>query len=348
MAPITVQVLAPEQDEALTHFLDQLGRENPAVLGYHYPFYRDMLTRTGVGEPFTLGAYQNGELAGMLPGFFRTTPVGTVYNSLPFFGPNAGVLAKETCADDAHRLLIGAVLDEIKTRQEPLSASFYTPFGFHQYEWYDRALPGALIVEKFTQYLLLEQVQWDKKIRYDLRRAESAGLKIETDISTARVEEFYTIYAQNCTEYGIPLKPRPAVEYLFGQAGMGRQVRACFGLLDDRMAAGLMVIYGPQTVSYYIPCTLPEARPLQPMTALIDQAVQQARQAGVKYWNWESSPVRGEGVYNFKKKWGSLEGRYRIYVVPMQPVDVFESLGRDGITASFPYYFVYPFDRMAK
>ncbi len=86
-----VRLLDDSDDSQLIDFLDRLSAETGIGLAYHSPFYRDALVRVGVGSPLYAGAFRDDTLIGVLPGFIKTTDNGTVYNSLPFFGPNAGV-----------------------------------------------------------------------------------------------------------------------------------------------------------------------------------------------------------------------------------------------------------------
>jgi hypothetical protein len=75
------------------------------------------------------------------------------------------------------------------------------------------------------------------------------------------------------------------------------------------------------------------ARTLQPGTVLIDRAVQDARQRGIRYWNWESRPP------GFRRisiaKWGSTEASYRVYVQTFRPEETFRKLGKIGIQREF-------------
>jgi hypothetical protein len=207
-------------------------------------------------------------------------------------------------------------------------------------------MPDALVTDKFTQYLDLETVTFSKSIAYDLRRSERLGVTVSTDVDAQRRDAFYGLYVQNCIEQGIPVKPRACVEMLLDLEALGRRSAVYFAFHDGEMIGGLLVLRSPMTVSYYIPCTLARARGFQPGTLLIDRAIRDARARGARYWNWESSPSRESGVFQFKKKWGSQEGRYRIYLQPFRSQQYFRDLGRERIADLFPYYFVYPFDRL--
>jgi hypothetical protein len=329
--------LTREHDGALTRFLDALGADSPSVLGYHYPFYRDVLDELGVGTPHYLGVLDAaGELLACLPGFVRRTEVGTVYSSLPFFGPNAGVLCRPERAAELQGPLLGAALAFVRSQPNPLSASFYTPL-LGPMEGYDSALPQALVVERFTQYQALDKVDSERK--YDVRKADASGVVV-THCPPEHWDALYDLYADNCREFGIPLKPRAAVRGLLERGG--ERVRSYLAWREGALVAGLILLQSPQTVSYYLPALRSEARVYQPTVKLIDHAMRQARASGRRYWNWESSPGRQSGVYFFKRKWGAVESRYRIYVHLLCPEERLRGLGRDRLEQAFPYFFVYP------
>lgn len=343
---LSVRKLTSADDEQVIGFLDELGRESPAVLGYHYPFYRDVLAGAGVGKPVYLAAYSGNELVGYLPVFSCESAVGPVWGSLPFFGPNAGVLCHAGAdSPEIHR----ALLKELMARaaeERALSCSINTPFMFDQFSVYDEMLPGAVVVEKFTQYLDLNTAEWQGSLRRNLQKANRSNIEVSADVTAERIDAFYSIYEQNCRERDIPLKPKRSVELLCETSRSSDRVRVYFAFRQGEMIGGLMVLASPLTVSYYIPCVLADARTLQPLVLLIDRAVQDARQRGNRYWNWESSPSRESGVYRFKQKWGSVEGLYRIYIQALCPVERLQELGERRISEYFPFYFVYPFDRL--
>lgn len=343
---LDVRKITAADDEAVIAFLDNLGRESPSVLGYHYPFYRDVLEGAGAGKPEYLGAYTGDKLVGYLPAFSHSSEAGRVWGSLPFFGPNAGVLcgAGEN-APAIHQALLRGVLDQA-AQAGALSCSIYTPFMFSQFEAYDAALPEAVVLEKFTQQLDLRTAEWRGALRRNLQKAERSGIDVSTEATNEHVGAFYSIYKQNCEERGIPVKPRQAVDLLLGEGRRSGRVAIYFAHHQGAIIGGLLILFSPLTVSYYIPCVLNEARTLQPLVLLIDRAIQDARSRGNRYWNWESSPSRESGVYRFKEKWGSVESIYRIYVQALCPVERLQELGERRISECFPFYFVYPFDRL--
>jgi hypothetical protein len=171
-------------------------------------------------------------------------------------------------------------------------------------------------------------------------------VEIRTCVTPQRVAEFYDVYLANCHASGIPIKPRHAVEAVMTRGCEAGRVRCYFAYHRGEMIAGLVAMWGPSTASYYIPCTRPDMRPLQPGTALAGRAVRDAAASGLRFWNWEGSPSRDSGVYRFKAKWGSTESAYRIYVRPYVPEEVFRTMGADRLAAEFPNVYVYPHARL--
>ena len=346
-ASITVEVLSKSMDSEYIDLLDKLGRTSPAVLCYHYPLYRDMLAHIGVGKPLYLGARLDTELVAVLPGFVRTSEIGSVYCSLPFFGPNAGVIcANNDRTRKYHEILLNAVLKHLRDHENLLSATFYTPLFFDQFEYYDHSLPDAIVVDKFTHSTYLPDFKASSSIAYDIRKAKKSGVTISTEITPQNMDMFYSIYKKNCEDYGIPLKPRLAIKSLLDGSDSANRARAYFAFHENSIIASLFVLFSPLTISYYLPCALHSVRSLQPGAALIHRAMQDAQERGMQYWNWESSPSRDSGVCKFKKKWGSIESGYRIYVVPYKSEKIFKRIGKEQLSLNFPYFFVYPFDRL--
>src|SRR6185437_6353217 len=168
---------------------------------------------------------------------------------------------------------------------------------------------------------------------------------VTKEITQERLEILYAIYNQNCIEYGIPIKPRKCIDGLTRSDLIGKYTNVYFAVHDGKIIGGLLILWSPQTASYYLSCSLADFRSLQPGVLLIHHALQDVKKRGIRFWNWEGSPSRDSGVYRFKKKWGSVEIPYKIYVQPFKPLEAFQRIGKENLANNFPFYFVYPFNR---
>jgi hypothetical protein len=342
---IEIEELNADHDAEVEMFLDHLSLETPAVLAYHYPFYREILTALDVGRPLYLGARLKSELVGLLPALVRETEVGMAICSLPFFGPNAGVLcAPGRLSSIIHFELISHLLMRARAAKA-ISCAVYTPLLSTDFSKYDEFLPDA-VVDRFTQVNEIGNAQWNGFIRNRLRRAERLAVQVSTDHTPSRFDQFCSIYSQNCRDYGIPLKPRACLERLVAIDVLERHSRIYYAIQNNDVIGALLLLHSPAAVSYYVPCTRHDARNLQPGTLLVDRAFQDMRALGVRIWNWESSPSRDSGVYDYKRKWGAVENGYRIYVWCCRGKDYLRCVGTDQLVQNFPYFFIFPFDRL--
>jgi hypothetical protein len=341
-----IEIIDPaEHAPEIGAFLDQVASTNHSVLGYHYPFYLHMLQAIGVGRPMAfISRTADGSLSGYLPFLTKETEIGKVMCSLPFFGPNAGVICRK---DEQIESALVTAMKAWAAQEDVMACTIYTPFDDDRaMERYKEWLPEALMVEKFTNYLHLQDLKLDNSLLYDLRKAERMGVTIETCTDAAFAGEVYDIYIRNCNDYGIPPKPVDCMRRLMEQSRHHSGTATYLARHEGKIIGALIMIYSPSTASYYLPCSIHEFRSLQPTTMLIHHAMKESITAGRRIWNWESSPSAESGVYKFKKKWGSLDGRYAIFTHARRGPDFFRSLGASVIAEKYPFFFVYPFHRL--
>jgi len=337
-----VELKADDEGE-IADFLCDLGKRDPSVLGYHFPFYSQMLSRIGVGTPLTLGVRNSSGLTGLLPGIIRHRDAGTVYGSLPFFGPNGGCL----CVDESVRKrLLSGLIEILSQERRMLSASIVTPLFAPDLEIYEKELVPQFRACKTNLITYISNRRWSKALRYDIRRAAKLGVIVTRKVTEARINQLFEIYQDNCRQGDIPIKPLQAIKDLVRLGLPDGRVQLYFAERAGSMIAGLIVIWGPRTASYYLPCMLREARYLQPSSLLIDAAFNDAEKAGLEVWNWESSPPSNPGVEAFKRRWNSNPRTYYIFVRTFQHDTVFQNLGRQGIELNFPFFYVYPFEHL--
>lgn len=342
-------LLTETNDQELISFLNEIGEINPSVLGYHYPSYRVMLQKNGVGNPLYLGLRnEKGRLTAFLPGFIKTQKEGSVYSALPFFGPNAGVLFDKNKHNplEIHSTILRFLFNELQ-KYDIISASFYSNFlDNSDLIFYDQLIPDNISITKYTNYLSLKDYKMGSSLDYDIRKAIKSGVVIRDVNSKKDIDDIFSIYRKNCEDYGIPLKPKECLIELIMQSKTAYTIKANVAELDNNIIGALIMIYGPITASYYLPCSIHEYRSYQPTTLLIDHAMKESMSMGISYWNWESSPSKESGVYKFKKKWGGIDGFYKIFVKPYKELEFYRELGQEKISQLFPYFFVYPFNKI--
>lgn len=116
-------------------------------------------------------------------------------------------------------------------------------------------------------------------------------------------------------------------------------------IANEPVAALLLLYYG-NTVEYFVPATLHEARDAQPLPLVILRAMIDARGAGFTRWNWGGTWLTQLGVYRFKKKFGAVEQKYR-YFTDLRDRQLLQQ-SPDSLRSAFPDFFVVPFNELEK
>ena len=343
-----VQV-ADRLDPADLNGIARLGAKQPQVLGYHAPDYQGAMDSVlGDRCRHIIARNAQGEIAAYLPFRERDGAAGTVINALPFFGPNGLLLA----ADDAAQHAALAGFRAAAQRADVLSAVLYTPF-LADPEPIAAALRPDRRIRRMTQYLDLSAFAgWPKKRRGDLKRAAGAGFVIRPS-DPPDLDALFEIYVENCVEVGIPQKPRSYFEMTMALAAVAAPApwQAPLWLTIEHQGAvigGVLAMRGAITASYTIPIARSALRPLQPIAALIDAAVEACRAAGLRYWNFESSPNEDDPVFKYKERWGAIRADYEVQIVYPNGTARFASLTPDALRRDYPFYFVCPYDDLKR
>ena len=109
------------------------------------------------------------------------------------------------------------------------------------------------------------------------------------------------------------------------------------------MVAALLLLYFHRVVEYFTPVVVADARSLQPLSLIILESMLDAVHRSCRYWNWGGTWPTQDGVYRFKKRWGTTDFPYRYWT------NIYDSSIRsespEHLLDRYPYFYVYPFSR---
>jgi hypothetical protein len=315
----------------------------PQILGYHHISYQILLTSI-LGDDMRCLVAERADhgLCGVMPYREVESAQGRVLNALPFFGCT-GLIATSPHDTNVMTLLLDAFRRTAR-RDDVFSASLYSPFYLNTTRWVEH-LGADDVVVKFTQWLDLDgTTSWPAKRRGDLRRAAERGFSVR-DGDPSDADRIVDIYGENCRAAGIPMKPRRFIEGTLDIGARGGANAPLQWLVAEHGAelrAALLYARGPITGSYVLPCVSAGERPYQPTALLIDAAISRSRGAGTRYWNFESSPVWDDPVFQYKARWGARALPFAIFVFYGARGRIPTAEDVATVRQSCPYYFIAP------
>lgn len=339
-----VEPLTAKLEPAWREFLR--GRER--ALFYASLQYRDLVARVVDARPHYLMALDGEEVGGVLPSFAMSHPLlGTVLNSLPYYGSNGGFitdgrpavaktlagawLALERELGCAATTMISSPFDSDLTVYEGLAPTFRD----------NRIGQVTPLPASGTEEALF--ALYDETARRNVRKARKSGVAWRVDNSAEAMSFLYRTHDENIRAIGGLSKPGTffdAVAVVVPQEDWRLYVAEQAG---ERIAA-LLVFRFNATVEYYTPAIVEASRSLQPLALLVHEAMRESAAAGYKWWNWGGTWKSQTGVYRFKRKWGAVDMPYHYYTRLVEPGLLRRS--RAELLAAFPGFFVVPFDQL--
>jgi hypothetical protein len=338
-----VELLSKELEPRYSAFL--LARDS--TMASMSLAYRDMLVDLLAAENSYLVAIQEGEIVGALPLLARDNKrLGRVYNSLPFYGSNGGII---TDREEVRRALIEGYLRLLNATNVAAGTIITSPFETDN-EFYDAAMPSALKDRRIGQFTVLPakvaelMPMFHQKTRNAVRKGEKSGIESNWTDGEKYLDFLIAAHGENSAKIGVPAKPRQFFLSLkkYFEYGSGYRIYTAFK--DGEPIASLLTLYFNKTAEYYVPATLPEYRELQPMSFLVYRAMCDAIENGYKVWNWGGTAENAEGVYHFKKRWGTTDNYYYYFTVISN--ESVRHATPSELLAEFPFFYVLPFSEL--
>ena len=121
-----------------------------------------------------------------------------------------------------------------------------------------------------------------------------------------------------------------------------------YALKDGTVVGGTWVILNENIMDYYATAFRSEDRNGQPGNWIVHALLERARARGIQYFNWQSSPSRESGVYRFKARWGSMEGKHHYLTKITGDIGSFESIPLEVIKNQYQWHYLLPYEKLGK
>ena len=335
-----VETLRPE----LTEAYDQYLMSHDCSLLYYSSKYKNLLKDLlGCEEEYLL-CMEGTNIRGVLPLMFTKGDKGRVYNSLPYYGSNGGIIADNP---EAYRELVNAY-NAIACNETTISSTIISnPFAQQdasdiRYNYTDYR------IGQFTN-IVCQGDAWDEmmarvdsRARRNVRKAVREDVTVEVDhtqmecLRQIHQDNIHTIGGIPKTDKFFALVPRHFTP--------GQDFELYVARKDGVVIAGLLLFYFNKTVEYYTPAIHHDYRSIQPLPLIIMTALADASRRGFVWWNWGGTWASLTGLYRFKKKWGAMEKKY-YYYTQLNDKSILNWTQAE-ILSSFPNFFVVPFSEL--
>ena len=126
-----------------------------------------------------------------------------------------------------------------------------------------------------------------------------------------------------------------------------KEPKALYGLPNKVEFCATCVVSNQRpnsTIEYFTPCTLNNYRNYQASALLIFEAMKYAIDKNFKNWNWGGTWESQKGVYDFKKKWGSIDLNYYYFTKVYNPEILNQT--SDKLLELYPNFYITSFSNL--
>tara|TARA_B110000046_G_C13025897_1_gene414084 strand:- start:6127 stop:7164 length:1038 start_codon:yes stop_codon:yes gene_type:complete len=333
--------------EELQPQYQEFVENHPEAMFYHTLKYRELITRLlGHEENYLVTLDSDNKIQAILPLMIKTGSIGAVVNSLPFYGSNGCILAND---DESFNATLDFYNTHFAENKDIASTTIITN-PLDSRDTSDKFIHNIkdFRIGQFTKIEYSENhdeqlmTSFHHKTRNMVRKAQK--LNIHVKIDNDKTDFLYETHLQNLTAIG----GRPKVKLFFDLYTDVYEANTDYKIYvaeeNGVTIAALLLFYYNNTVEYYSPVIVEEHRNKQPLSLLILEAMIDASKAGYKKWNWGGTWASQEGVYRFKKRWGTEDTEY-FYYTQINNAEVY-SCTPEKLLSEYPDTFVIPFQHL--
>ncbi|MGE6791805.1 GNAT family N-acetyltransferase [Pseudomonas guineae] len=325
----------------------------PNALLYHSIKYARLLSEFLEAEYCCVVAVDGaGAVVGSIPFFIKESNGSLVANSMPFYGSHGGVVLREP-NDVLFSELLGFYLNYVEQRGCSVSTIIASPFtdDAARYESYLQVTPSDSRLGQVTELpcdasyeVLIASLP--SKTRNMVRKAEKQNIKWTSEYIEGGLDFLFSVHCENMHEIGGVAKPARFFELIKSNFEYGTDYRVYTAYFEGQPVSALLLFYSGETVEYFTPVIKAEYRSMQPLTALIFNAMREAVERGYRFWNWGGTWATQEGVYRFKKSWSAVDIPYNYYSTVFKKS--FLDTRQEALLSEYPYFYTVPFGWLSK
>jgi hypothetical protein len=351
---INIKLLSESRYDDVTKFL-LLSEKN---LFYSSFKYKNLIERhLDCKSRYFIAVDSDDKISGFFPVMVKyNKKLGNVINSLPYYGSNGSIITlpglSETIKHHIRKSLLDAV-EQLSKVEKCVASTFITnPFDVDTNKWLNDNFDFDFQDSRIGQITTLPENGENLEINMiklfedprprNIRKAVKSGITCYFSNKAEDLDFLYETHYENINAInGIPKKKDffTIIPEIFDQ----NDFRVYIAEREGKRVAALLLFYFNKTVEYFTPATVEEFRNLQPSALLIYQAMLDAVRSGYKYWNWGGTWLTQNGVYEFKKKWGSKDYPYYYYTKIYDKEIV--NCSKEILLEEYPNFFVLPFNK---
>jgi len=343
-------------DHASRRRYDTLFKDCPYAVIQQSTYWAEAIGEIGPDFPLFLTYEEDGKAVAGLPLYLFNGPAGPILNSVPQAGPLGGIFCHPHLEEDARSIAYQALIhsaEDIAVSKNCLAMTIITNPFEPDIDLYEQYLNPTWTFENFTQIAMVDTVAKNSEFVLPgndqrnpgrtIRKARRSGLVAGLCRDIKTFESWLEVHARRHIELGLSPLGKRLLSNLHQHLAPRGLAFLQLAFWEKEIAGGCLCVLHKNIGDAFILSMNPDHRDKSPNYLVVEQAFLEMARRGVKIFNWQSAPARKDGIYKFKRQWGSVERPYFFVTKALQPVDEILSLSREEVMKGYPGHYVLPF-----
>ena len=348
------KTLNKENEHHYEKFINGLSH----AMFYHSLLFRDFLKKIlSNSTDIYLLVYENNELIAIVPNFIKHGPLGSVMNSLPFFGSHGGLISKKTLSKTVLKEIF-LKLDSIAIQNnviasniiETLFSSNSDNYIYYNSDFKDHRIGQVTMLPKvidINNYQSTLFSLFHGKTRNAIRKGNKSGYFVTHNGSSETFKKLFELHEANMKSINAIPKPWFIFETIKEVFKYERDYRIYIAKYNNEIISALMIFFYKNTIEYFCPATHVDHRINQPMSMLINKAmIDSAIDKNSLFWNWGGTWLSQKEVYKFKSRWGAKDLHYKFHIKIFKDINVFKAYTKTELLKNYEFFYTIPFEKI--
>ena len=291
-------------------------------------------------------ADEKDEIIALLPFLSKDGPLGTVYNSLAYYGSNGGVIGHKI----GSKIIISMIKKfyEIAKLNNVFSATIITNPIFRDYKIYSDLNLHDFKTKRIGQITQLKNKNnildyFESSGRRNINKALRNKITVNSDNQLKSINFLYSTHKKNMMKIGGIHKSKLFFNKLYKLLNSNNwKIYTAFH--NGIPIAALLLLFYNKTVEYFTPVIVSEYRSYQPLSLIIYEAMKDSISNNYQYWNWGGTWINQKNLYNFKKKWAAEDYNYYYYTKLYNREILLKN--NDFFLNHYKGFYIIPFDKL--
>ena len=346
-----VDILEKDCEEEYEGFLDECRCSSVQ----HSVDWRKVVDDLGKDKPYFAVAKEKNKIVGALPLYFYKCPFGNLLTTTSWYTISGIVCSEKSFRSEIYKVLLDYAVN-LGNELDCTAISLGTnPFEDDK-NLYLENYKSDYVMENFVQYVVLSDLfNEEGKIVHpnyfgrneftkNLNLARRQSITITQDPTGNNLNEWYKIHEKRMKE----LNATPVPKELFASIRLNlvskNKGKFVFAFHKERMIFGGVYIFNKKQIDAFMMSADSEYLHHRASYLVTRDLLEWANKKGISVLNWMSSPKRDDGIYRWKKKWGSNERTFLYLTKLLGDISKWKEMDYRELKKAYGFHYLLPFN----